>query len=254
MEYQIEYIHEKLFEMMTVFDSFCKENHLEYYLIGGSALGALRHNGFIPWDDDVDVALKRKDFEKMEDILKNQMGNHLGRTFAYVPTEHNGPTGHLYYYFKDVKQKEKWIAIDIYPLDNVPSSILAQEVQRIFCQVYHLATYRMPPKNRGRLMRVGSQLVLKCSTKAFLDRIESMSKKIITYWNSKNTQMISNLFGIAGYKKEMVPNIYFGNSIPHKFETGVFPIPERSHEYMQHIYGNYMELPPIEKRVPKHLL
>ena len=249
MEYRLDAVQKKLFCMMTAFDEFCHTNHLTYYLIGGSALGALRHNGFIPWDDDVDVALPRKDFERMEYILKTNHYNYLGNYF-YQAVEQNGPTGHLF-----EKEKEKSTqrpTVDIYPLDAVPDSKFAQKIQKVICQVYHVATYRKPPKNRGIILKLLTSFFLFATNDRFLSWLKKQAKKIITKWNKRDENLLSNLFGCAGYDKEKVPASYFGTPVYHEFESAYFPIPERCHEYMTHIYGDYMKLPPVSQQKPKH--
>ena len=83
MEDGLEELQQRLVEMLLAFQEFTQENGVTFFLVGGSALGAVRHQGFIPWDDDVDVAMMREDFEKMEHLMKMQ-GNRLGQ-FVYSP-------------------------------------------------------------------------------------------------------------------------------------------------------------------------
>lgn len=253
MEYSLDNIHEKLLEMMVLFNDLCKKYGLTYYLIGGSALGALRHNGFIPWDDDVDIALSRNNFEKLEEILKNVYKNKLADNIIYQATSHTAPTGHFYLHDCEHHTIEPTIAIDIFPLDAVPSSRIQQKIQQLMCQVYHVCSYRKPPQNRGQACKAATKLFLYFMNTTSLNWLEKISKKFITHWNAKETGIVSNLYGLAGYKKEMVPSSFFGTPIWHQFETTLFPIPEKCHEYMTHIYGDYMQLPSVEKRIPKHL-
>lgn len=253
MDATLERIHIRLLDMMMVFDDLCKKHHLTYYLIGGSALGALRHNGFIPWDDDVDIALPRSDFEKLEKILRSVYQNRPVNNVIYQSTFHTAPTGHFYLYDCKHQTAEHAVAIDIFPLDAVPRSRMQQKIQQIWCQLYHVSAYRKPPQNRGKAWYVATKLFLIFTNKACLNLLEKISKKVITHWNGKETGIVSNLYGLAGYKKEMVPQSFFGNPVYHQFETGMFPIPEKCHEYMTHIYGDYMILPPLEKRIPKHI-
>ena len=85
MEDGLEELQQRLVEMLLAFQEFTQENGVTFFLVGGSALGAVRHQGFIPWDDDVDVAMMREDFEKMEHLMKMQ-GNRLGQ-FVSSPVE-----------------------------------------------------------------------------------------------------------------------------------------------------------------------
>ena len=213
MDATLERIHIRLLDMMMVFDDLCKKHHLTYYLIGGSALGALRHNGFIPWDDDVDIALPRSDFEKLEKILRSVYQNRPVNNVIYQSTFHTAPTGHFYLYYCKHQTAEHAVAIDIFPLDAVPRSRMQQKIQQIWCQLYHVSAYRKPPQNRGKAWYVATKLFLIFTNKACLNLLEKISKKVIKHWNGKETGIVSNLYGLAGYKKEMVPQSCFVNKI-----------------------------------------
>ena len=98
MEDGLKRLHVRLLDMLVELRKFANENDIKFFLVGGSALGAWRHQGFIPWDDDVDIAMMRTDFEKMEKAMK-KAGNHLGE-YIYSPVEEqlmpDAPIGYLY--------------------------------------------------------------------------------------------------------------------------------------------------------------
>ena len=95
---ELEGLQQRLVEMLLAFQRFTDDHGLTFFLVGGSALGAYRHQGFIPWDDDVDVAMMRSDFEKMEKLMASE-GNRIGE-FIYSPVEDHiipeAPIGYLY--------------------------------------------------------------------------------------------------------------------------------------------------------------
>lgn len=121
-------LQEKLLGMLSWFDSFCRKNGLRYYVLGGTMLGTIRHNGFIPWDDDIDVGLPRADYEKFCDMVSNQTyGDYV------VETVHSADPAYSYTYTKvfdttttlieNLKEKlVRGIYLDIFPLDGIGDS------------------------------------------------------------------------------------------------------------------------------------
>lgn len=241
-----------LLEMLKELDKVLKENKLPYFLLGGSALGAVRHKGFIPWDDDIDIGLWRNDFEKMEKILQEKLPKNLLYCKVGKNKIPHAPIGYLYDISNPEIPLEKVPTIDIFAIDNVPDNKMMKKVQNIFSQVYHLCIYRKPAKNRGKKAYYFTKLVLGLFPNFLLDFLQSLSKRIITYWNKNKTKDICNLFGMKKYYKEIMPREYIGNPVLKEFEGYLFPIPEQWDKYLTHLYGDYMKLPPKELQKPSH--
>lgn len=220
---------------------------IPFYLLGGSCIGALRHQGFIPWDDDVDIAILRRDFDAAEAALSN-----LAPPLLYDPVEHHrladGPLGHIYKTDWPLEQSPR---IDVFAIDAVPDSRFWQRYQKLCANVYHVCILRRPAENRGRMMRLLTAFICKCFPKWLLNALQRRAYKGITKWKDSDTACVSNLFGVRG-EKERVPTSYYGTPRPVPFEDTVMPIPEKAEEYMTHVYGNYMELPPEKEREPEH--
>lgn len=134
------------------FDAFCKEHGLPYFLAGGSALGAYRHQGFIPWDDDIDLAMMRPDFERLEQLLAKH-DNRLEK-YRYSPVEKqiipDAPIGHLLYLPQGDYPQNAAPKLDIHPIDGVPDGKAGRTLQRIFVIVHYLSIYRLPTKIREK--------------------------------------------------------------------------------------------------------
>lgn len=152
MKEDLSALHNRLVEMLTSFQNFTEKNGIQFFLVGGSALGAYRHKGFIPWDDDVDIAMMRSDFEKMERLMKKR-GNRLGE-FLYSPVENHvipeAPIGYLYDTAHANKGYENTAKIDIHPIDGVPENRFLRKIQKISSLIYYLSEYRLPVKNKGK--------------------------------------------------------------------------------------------------------
>lgn len=242
----------KLLEMLREIDNILKKEKIQYFLVGGSVLGTVRHKGFIPWDDDIDIGLYREDFEKMEKIIQNHLPENLMYCKIGENKIQNAPIGYLYDVSNLELPLEKVPTIDIFAIDNVPESKFLRKIQMIFSQIYHLCIYRQPAKNRGKKAYYITKMILFIFPDFLLKLLERRSKKIITYWNKKETKNLCNLFGMKKYYAEIMPKEYIGNPILKEFESYLFPIPEQWDKYLTHLYGDYMKLPPKELQKPHH--
>lgn len=253
MNDELKELQHRLLEMLISFKEFTDENDIKFFLAGGSALGAVRHQGFIPWDDDIDIAMMREDFEKLEQLMAKR-GNQLGE-FAYSPVEHHicpeAPISYLYDLISNQNNNVVNAKIDIHPIDGVPKSGLLRKIQKIVSLIYYLSVYRLPVKNKGKGINMISKIIIKLTPGFLFKAYMRICKKIITAWKVENSENICSLFGIAGYDKEVMPKNYLEPFDNAKFETSYFLLPGNPHKYLEHLYGDYMKLPPEEDRQPK---
>lgn len=255
MEPGIRNLQIRLLEMYNSFLEVLEEEKLDVFLVGGTALGAVRHQGFIPWDDDMDVAMFRSDFEKMERLLAAR-GNQIGDLW-YVPVENDvyrdAPIGHLY----DGRLVERCgydgvAKIDIHPLDGVPENRILRRVQNIGSKCYYLFVYDHPAKNKGRLMHDMTSLVLKLTPEFLRKRYLKRLKKLITSWNTEDREEVCSLFGVAGYQREILK---LDSVIPLqriKFEGYEYMTLHRVENYLERMYGDYRKLPAAGEQHPRH--
>ncbi|MDR0321284.1 MAG: LicD family protein [Treponema sp.] len=244
-----------LLELLDEFVRVCEENNLTYFLVYGTLLGAVRHKGFIPWDDDIDVMMLRNDYEKFVDIYDK-----INNTKYYLLSNRCSITSpHHYRTFAKFCKKDTVFAeseknpdaytgiwIDIKPFDNCIRSLLVPQRKLISFtrQAYILRNNIDIPK--AKIKKVIIRLIFFIFPKQLLF---ILSNKFFTLFNKFNTRYISSFSGLCGYKKET-----------HRYDT-IFPLTKLEFEgkqycvpgnwdiYLTHYYGNYMELPPIEQRV-----
>lgn len=256
MENGLEELQQQLLCMLETFQKFTDQNGLVFFLVGGSALGAVRHKGFIPWDDDVDIAMMRGDFERMERLMAAQE-NRIG-DFIYSPVEQHlipeAPIGYLYDTTHLGAGYENVAKIDIHPIDGVPEQKFLRKIQKIASLVYYLSEYRLPVKNKGKTIRTISKVILKITPDFMFRFYLKTCKAIMTSWDDETSRNICSLFGVAGYEQEVMPRSYLMPLQKVEFETKEFLIPGREEEYLTRLYGDYKKLPPESERHPRHAI
>ena len=243
----------QLLEKLLILDEFLKENQVQYYLIGGSALGAARHQGFIPWDDDIDIAMSRAEFERFESLDFSKLeAQHLQYCKIGENVILNAPTGFLYDRSDPSIPYEECLTIDIFPMDFVPEAKWKQRLQKLVSEMYHLAVSRSVAQNRGGFKKTLSAVIVACTPRWLFRQYEKFAKWAMLKLGGQQSSLISNIFGKKGYYKETVPAWYLEEQIELPFEGHLLPVPKEYDIYLRAIYGDYMELPPEAERQPHH--
>lgn len=244
-------------EILREVKRICNKYKLEYYLIGGTLLGAIRHKGFIPWDDDIDIAMPRKDYEKFIRLCDEELD---GKYYLdYITTQdiyvnsfvkiRKANTFVNEKHISEIKCK-KGIFIDIFPLDNAKrQNSLFQSIQaKIVKGMYPIIFYRCGAnKNRLSKKTIFFGTLSKFLSIKSLNKIRDFIMK--TNKNEKSKYYVSLGSRYDYVKETILKDKYY----PHKeaeFEGELFNIPNDYKYILTRIYGeNYMDLPPIEKRV-----
>lgn len=255
-------IQERLLGMMDWFDSFCEENNITYYAVGGTVLGAVRHKGFIPWDDDIDVGVPRADYDRLIELMKGYPNENC-RYKLESPLENKD---YIYAFSKlfdtqttlvEDKQNplKRGIYIDVFPLDGIAKTkeeaIKAYKKIDRKLRILHAQTYVLNKNDRliKKLFYLGIKML-----KPFMRGKDATIKKIDLLCREKSFyeyEYVGNLVG-AWAQKEIMPKKYFGKPIKLQFENMLINVPEDYDNYLKSLYKNYWELPPEEKRVSHH--
>ena len=243
--------------ILKQFDQYCKNNNLKYYLVGGTLLGAIRHKGFIPWDDDIDVCMSRPDYERfINGITKNSMGpnlqicefrfNNFDAPFCKII---NINTMVINKFVKNNENSKLWI--DIVPVDGLPEDI--NRVIQIYreCSFYRkLLVLCNANLGEGKsstkkwLKYVFKPIAMLCGKNFLIKRMIDISQPY-PYENSNYVGAVT--WGLYGKGERMLKR-EFEESIEVEFEGYYFPTFSCWDSYLQGLFGDYMQLPPIEER------
>lgn len=252
METQTQIVQNRLLEMAKVFHNFCEENGLKYYMCGGTMLGAVRHGGFIPWDDDMDFVMMREEYEKMI-ALKDKMDGRF--TFNFHNCNKNFKYGFCKMYDEtttcvETQSSTKFVGgvfLDIFPLDNIGDDpVKANKLQLKICRRRKIVYSVMQKGKRSTLIKtvLASFFQLLPKTQKWFD----WPYKAIKKYKGEKTKYVTNVFG-SDKGRGVLPIRSFGTPKLYNFEDTQLYGLENYDEYLTICYGDYMTLPPIEKRV-----
>lgn len=254
-------------EILDFFVSVCEENSLTYYLSGGTLLGAIRHKGFIPWDDDIDVMMPRNDYEKLIRIFPK----HDYYRFLYHGNTHNYPT--VFGTINDIRTSKPehkirkkcrnilGVNIDIFPIDTLPDDKqdicqyyqeLNKMAQKIYCITY---SYEKNKTIGFTIKKFVGIFIYRCMELVGITSVDQMMDeydKLVQRYNTIKTSMCgvtstSNYgLGEANVRTDYLP------IKKAMFEGREYNVPANYDAYLSGLYGNYMQLPPKDKQIPHH--
>ncbi len=244
-------LHNRALDLGKCFHRICVENAIPYYMLGGSMLGAVRHKGFIPWDDDMDFGVEREYFDKLIEILNKQ----LPEIYRIISKDNVKGFYGGFIKIEDARTlvKERLtdfkygVSIDVFPLDRTNNDFSFFSKNKIINTLYKLQNYRFYwlkeysfPK---RLISLFLHIIHFPCNKHFIYRI--INKHLLT----NNGDYIANHYGAWGMK-ETVAVKTMGEPTLYNFEDTQFYGVENYDDYLISLYGNnYMQLPPEDKRL-----
>jgi lipopolysaccharide cholinephosphotransferase len=253
----------KCLDILVYFRHFCDQNKLTFYLAGGTAIGALRHQGFIPWDDDIDVFMPRPDYEKL-----TRLWNDVADTSKYIFIRSTEETNYHHHAASIVDVNTTWIEernrdndipqgimMDIIPLDGCPDSGFKRAVQLYHALKFAVFNAQRLPENKSKVVYYGSKFVLGIVRgKRIRDAIWMSAEKKMTRYGFYSNKDITELIGSLHGMKTKHPLENFITTVDVDFEGYKMPLMKGYESYLTSIFGNYMQLPSKEDRVPKRRL
>lgn len=260
MDTQLSELQQKLLQNLQWFHTFCEQHHLHYYMLGGTMLGAVRHRGFIPWDDDVDVGMPTQDYVRLIKLLQNPISHYVLESPANPGEGFWYPFAKLYdtsttLIENTATQIKRGIYIDIFPLEGLGNTL--KETQQNY-----------------RSLKWKLNLLLARTTGIRQDRkwyknLFVYVSRLLPNWLVDNKKLYAQIYasttqadfdsrtyggnpcGAWRLKEIMKRNIY-GKPTLYPFENiQVFGV-EKPDVYLTNIYGNWRQLPPLEKQKTHH--
>ena len=245
------------FEILRCFTKICEKLGIKYFLVCGSALGAVKYKGFIPWDDDIDVALYRADYEKFIIEAPKLLPSNL--FLQNYKSEHGFPCIYSKLRNSDTAFIERSAAklninhginIDIFPLDNYPDNSKEAKIFELKKTVYkRLLSTAYEPDSKWKMLFILPLRILNIHKKS--DKIIKKYEKLITSYNTCNTDIIANHGNWQG-KLDYSPREIFADGTMAEFEGIEVIIPYKYDEYLRQKYGDYHIDPPLSQQKSHH--
>ena len=249
----MEEVHTVLLEIAKNFHKICVDEGIPYYMLGGSMLGAVRHRGFIPWDDDMDFGIPIEHYERAKRVLTEKLAksykctthrNDLGNRNAFIKiadtiTHLDDPTRRL------PIDKQLGINIDVFPLLRCdPTAYIVKKLYAL-CRIY---TIVYTESSKGGLLKAFVKKTLRGICPISDDKMLDNIIKTLYKAHNEESKYIANFLGAWG-PKETVAEMVIGHPTLYQFEDTSFYGVEHPNEYLTSLYGkDYMVLPPENKR------
>ena len=231
----------------------CDEASLRWFVIGGTLLGAARHGGFIPWDDDIDVGMPRPDYERFEALCRRAPVDRY--PWQSVATDPAYPFMYGKLLHADTRVEEPAlahlpirhaIAVDVFPLDGAPGSRLGRRLHGL---AFKVAATTLGARIRRRGPRRYAAYPFRAIPRSWAT---GLIDRLVARFPYDASPYVVNASGAWGYRRECQPRGRFEPPATLQFEGMTVPVPGRWHAYLAHVYGDYLTLPPPERRRPRH--
>lgn len=247
-------------DILSYIDQVCRDYKIKYSISYGTLLGAIRHKGYIPWDDDIDIMLTRDEYDRLIQVMTDLYNS--GNT-RYRLLTNNIDKGFCYPFAKVVDEdtlmieeakgkKNFGVYVDVFPIDSIPDANSDKMIRKIRL-LYNILVMKSLMINKQRsliknIIIILSQILLfPISNNFIINRIDVIARQSNRF---KESKMACLVWGYG--KKEIVPSYIHDQHIDIQFEDRVYRSIKDYHIYLTNLYGDYLKLPPVEKRVSTH--
>lgn len=260
-EYGLEHRQKELLRMIKEVNSFLEESHIQYSVCGGTLLGAIRHNGFIPWDDDIDIMIDRPNYEKLVKLFKRNKGvirvEGLNEDGKKEVTEYTLFRKLWIYRIRKKEaseEEENILEIDVFVMDRCPDNVALRSLKVFVIRILQGMMHEKFSWKKGQFFMNLCLAFTYLFGKLFTGQFKFKMYQRVSQWgNNKKTRFVT------GYNDyfNLLTLRYAGNlmdkMVNHEFETIMLPITAEYDNYLSTQYGDYMTPPKKEDRIPLHV-
>lgn len=246
-------VQNKILEVMKYIDQLCRANGIIYFIMGGTALGAVRHGGFIPWDDDLDIFMEPDQYDKFKECFEKDGSSNfvlqewrtIPEYLEYAKVRMNGTT-FIEHSFRNRTDLHQGIYVDIMILHKVPDSRIIQRVVYLdskFVTLYGLSQRNWKPKTNSQRIALKALNLLPCK---ILSKI--CYRRIYKYDKLSDGYKFCYWITPAKFQSGLFESVYFEEPVDVPFEDTVLLGSRYIKEYLSYRYGDYMKLPSKEQQ------
>lgn len=247
----VRQVQDKILEIMKYIDTLCRDNGIVYYIMGGTALGAVRHGGFIPWDDDLDIFMTPDQYEKFKTVFDMQNSDRFvlqewrttPKYLEYAKVRMNGTT-FIEEVFKDRTDMHHGIYVDIMILHKVPENKFVQKLVYLeskFVTLYALSQRNWKPKTKGQGRILKLLKILPCKLMAKI-----AYRRIYRYDDRQQGFKYCYWITPAKFRNGLFDKSFFEEPVDVPFEDITLLGSKKIKDYLAYRYGDYMKLPSEE--------
>ena len=247
----------KLLEMFRWLTAFLESNNLRYYMIGGTFLGAVRHNGFIPWDDDIDIAMPRKDYEKLLKLFYTPIDKYVLESSANGNKDFVYNMAKLYDTTTSMTEAARYkikrgVYIDIFPLDGLGNSIdsarsIYKKIDRLNVLLSMISCGYRKERPWWKNMAVMIGRLIPIQPNSLARKVNTLCMRI----DFDKSRYVANC--MSTYRgREIMDKTLLGAPTDYQFEDIIAKGPEKANEYLTHIFHDWKKLPPLENQHSAH--
>ena len=243
-------------DILNKVHAFCENNNITYYLGYGTLLGAIRHNGYIPWDDDIDIIMPREDYEKFIRFFRD---NDLEALSLYKDSHFPFPITKVSHRYTCLVEESSYkydrlgVNIDVFPIDGLSTNIMRAKCHVVFLRllttIMELKKMKISKRRSylKNLILVASQIIFFIIPLRILLKLIDFISKTYSYKSSKYVEQLY----VPRLSRIVEKKVFYEKEL-HAFENYKFYIPKGYDCYLRSLYGDYMKLPPLSARLPKH--